>query len=307
MKIYNIYFIGHEKSLVSLIFLKNLIKFSKNNSKYNLVHIINSSVKVKTKVRGKMANKIILLIYYFLNRSYFERLNLIENIKLKYKNFFYQAKLNNILFDNFENFKKKKIKNNSILISCGGCILEKKFLDKFNICINYHHSKLPDFRGVNTNALELYHKKLYTYFSWHYINQKVDAGYVFYKEKIKIEKKIKHSLFYEIKKITIASKNIDKTLYLAIRKKKYKFFTNKKGDYFQANYFKNLFSNLENYSYVQIKKYLKIFGGIYYKGQFITKIRKNKKEINLKDCKIKICDINFIPVYIYKIYKFITS
>ena len=158
MKIYNIYFIGHEKSLVSLIFLKNLIKFSKNNSKYNLVHIINSSVKVKTKVRGKMANKIILLIYYFLNRSYFERLNLIENIKLKYKNFFYQAKLNNILFDNFENFKKKKIKNNSILISCGGCILEKKFLDKFNICINYHHSKLPDFRGVNTNALELYHK-----------------------------------------------------------------------------------------------------------------------------------------------------
>ena len=97
---------------------------------------------------------------------------------------------------------------------------QKKTLQRYLISINYHHAKLPEFRGVNSNGLELHKNKFYTYYSWHYMNEKIDKGFVFFKEKIKINKKIKHMFFYDIKKITSTSKKINKILSLAIAQKK---------------------------------------------------------------------------------------
>ena len=110
MNIINIYFIGDQNSLISSIFLHHLIKFSNNNKRFKLTHIINSSNAIQQKKISKIKNKIILLIFFLFNRKYFERLYLIEDIKSKYKIFSEQAKSSGILFDNFDNFSKKKIK-----------------------------------------------------------------------------------------------------------------------------------------------------------------------------------------------------
>ena len=212
MNIINIYFTGNENSFISSILLYYLIKFLKNNKKFKLIHIVNTTLKQK-KI-SSVKSKIILFIYFFFNKKYFKRLCVLDSIRSRYKSLSQQAKMNEILFNNFDDFSKNKIKKKSILISCGGnTIFKKNFLKKFDICINYHHAELPEFRGSYSNGLELYHNKLYTYFSWHYMNEKIDRGHVFYKDKIKIKKKIKHMLFYDIKKIILASKKLKKLCY----------------------------------------------------------------------------------------------
>ena len=303
MSIINIYFTGKENSFVSSILLYYLIKFLKNNKKFKLTHVVNTTLKQK-KI-SSVKSKIILFIYFFFNRKYFKRLCVLDSIRSRYKSLSQQAKMNEILFNNFDDFPKNKIKKKSILISCGGnTIFKKKFLKKFDICINYHHAGLPEFRGSYSNGLELYHNKLYAYFSWHYINEKIDRGHVFYKDKIKIKKKAKHMLFYDKKKIILASKKLKKTLLLAKASQKHKFLPSKKGHYYSIKYFRNLFNNLEQFSFAQIKKYSEIFGGFFYKGEFITRIKKNNEGIILSDCKIKICEVKYLPIIVYRIFRF---
>jgi folate-dependent phosphoribosylglycinamide formyltransferase PurN len=303
MNYYNIYFVGSETSLISKIFLYNLINFSKNNKKFKLFKVI-SHKKNLYKKPSNFKLKIIFFVYFFFNKKYFERLKLIKEIEKKYKNISKQAELSKIFCEDFNNINKMKILKKSILISCGAPIIKKETLQKYLICINYHHAKLPEFRGVNSNGLELHKNKFYTYYSWHYMNEKIDKGFVFFKEKLKINKKIKHLFFYDIKKITSTSKKINKILTLAINQKKNKYSTTKSKNYYSSGYFKKLFDNLKNFSFLQIKKYLEVFGGISYQGLFITKIRKSKKGIKLRDCNISITNIKYLPVYLYKTFRF---
>ena len=303
MNRYNIYFVGSESSLISKIFIHNLINFSKNNKKFRL-HKIISYKKSLYKKPSNFKLKIIFFIYFFFSKKYFTHLKLIKKIEKKYKNISKQAELNKIFCEDFNNINKIKILKKSILISCGAPIIKKKTLQKYLISINYHHAKLPEFRGVNSNGLELHKNKFYTYYSWHYMNEKIDKGFVFFKEKIKINKKIKHMFFYDIKKITSTSKKINKILSLAIAQKKNKYSTTKSKNYYSSEYFKKLFDNLKNFSFLQIKKYIDVFGGISYQGLFITKVRKSKKGIELKDCNIIITNIKHLPVWLYKIFKF---
>ena len=111
-------------------------------------------------------------------------------------------------------------------------------------------------------------------------------------------------LFYDIEKIILASKKLKKTLLLAKGSKKHKFSPSKKGHYYSIKHFRNLFSNLEQFSFVQIKKYSEIFGGFLYKGEFITKIKKSNEGIILSDCKIKICEVKYLPIIVYRIFRF---
>eukprot|EP00918_Siedleckia_nematoides_P026258 GHVU01056592.1.p3 GENE.GHVU01056592.1~~GHVU01056592.1.p3 ORF type:complete len:141 (+),score=20.16 GHVU01056592.1:449-871(+) len=134
--------------------------------------------------------------------------------------------------------------------------------------------------------------------------KKIDKGFVFLKEKIKINKKIKHMFFYDIKKITSTSKKINKILSLAIAQKKINTLQQNLKIITHQNTSKKLFDNLKNFSFLQIKKYIDVFGGISYQGLFITKIRKSKKGIELKDCNIIITNVKYLPVYLYKIFKF---
>jgi len=146
----------------------------------------------------------------------------------------------------------------------------------------------------------LFYNKFYTYFSLHYINSKIDKGYVFYKDKVKIDKNIKHNLYYEIAKIKKASKNINTIFKQANKKKKYKNLSLRKGTYYPLNYYKNLFLKINKFSYKQIQKYIEIFGGFYYMNNFITRVKKNKKGIQLKDSKIKVVEIKYMPVFLYR-------
>ena len=136
------------------------------------------------------------------------------------------------------------------------------------------------------------------------MSEKIDLGHVFYKGKIRIKKKIKHMLFYDVEKVILASKKLKKTLLLAKSSKKHKTSSLKKGRYYSVKYFRNLFNNLEQFSFIQIKKYSEIFGGFFYKGEFVTKIKKSNDGIALSDCKIKICEIKYLPITIYKMFRF---
>ena len=310
MKKYDIYFTGSNRSFVSSILLYSLIIFTKKNTRFNVKYIINTDLFFSFNQNNffyKLKNKIKYIIYFFFNKKYFYIEKLINKEFDEKKCIIDQAKNSNIKYAQFSNFNEKIDKKSSILINGGWIkIFKKKFLNKFNICINYHNAELPRFRGSNSNSFSLFYNKLNTYFSLHYINSKIDRGYVFYKHKIKINKKIKHNLFYEILKIKTASKNIEKIITKSFKKRKNKFSSLKKGGYYPLKYYENFFLKINQFSFKEIIKYIDIFGGIYYMGNFVTSIKKSDTGILLKDCKIKITQIKYFPVYIYKLLIFLS-
>lgn len=310
MKKYDIYFTGSNRSFVSSIFLYSLIIFTKKSSKFNIKYVINTDLFFNFNQDNfyyKLKNKIKYIIYFLFNKKYFYIEKLINKEFSEKKSIITQAKNNNIIHTEFSIFKERIDKKSSILINVGGIkIFNKKFLNKFNICINYHNAELPKFRGSNSNSFSLFYNKLNTYFSLHYINSKIDRGYVFYKYKIKINKKIKHHLFYEILKIKTASKNIEKIITKAFNKRKNKFTSLKRGGYYPLKYYENFFIKINKFSFKEINKYIDIFGGIYYMGNFVTSVKKSKTGISLKDCKIKITQIKNFPVFGYKLLVFLS-
>ena len=199
----NIYFFGSENFFLSTIFLNSLIKFTQKNRIFELKYIINTDYRANNfikKLFEKIKNTVILYAYFFFNKKYYIRLNLIKNIAKTYKAMSRQAKLSNIPFNDMKDFQQNKIEKKSILLCYGSSLIfNKKFLKKFTFCINCHDAELPNFRGMQANGLELYNNKLYTYFSWHFITKKIDGGYTFYKEKIKW----KNTIYIDKKKIDI--------------------------------------------------------------------------------------------------------
>ena len=310
MKNYEIYFIGSNRSFVSSIFLNSLIDFTKKNSQFKVKYILDTDPDYGFSQKGiiySLKNKIKSILYFFLNKKYYYIDKVINNQIYKKKCIFTNAKINSINFGKFSNFDKKIDKNKSILISCGGTkIFKNFFLNKFFICMNYHHAEIPKFRGAFSNSHSLFHNTFYTYFSFHYIKLKIDRGYVFYKRKIKINKKNKNNLFYESLKIKLAAKSIKSILNAALKKKVYKFRELKKGNYYSVEYYKNLFLDLDKFSYKQIQKYIDIFGGIYYMNEFVTGIKKDKKGIKLKDSNIKVTEIKYVPVFLYRLLRLIS-
>ena len=310
MKKYELYFFGSDYSFVSAFFLYSLISFTKRNKKFKIKHIVNTDTFFsfdQDSLIYKFKNKIKFLIYFFFNKKYYSlEKNINEEFNIK-KSIKKQASLNKIPFSHFDNFKKNNSRDNSILLNVGGIkIFPKKFLDRFKICINYHNAELPRFRGANSNSMSLMYNKIFTYFSFHYVNAKIDRGYVFYKNKIKIFKKIKHHLFYENLKIKSASNNIHKILTKALSNEKSKSLPLKRGGYYPMDYHKKFFLNINQFPYKEIQKHIDIFGGIYYMNNFITGIKKSSTGISLKDCKIKITEIKYFPVIIYKFLIFLS-
>ena len=79
------------------------------------------------------------------------------------------------------------------------------------------------------------------------------------------------------------------------------------GNYYNLNYFRNFFIKIENFGYDEIKKFIKVFDGFYYKNKFITDIKKNKNGIKIKNSKIEFTRINYLPTNIYKIVFFLKT
>ena len=304
MKKYEIYFVGNSLSFVSSVFLESLINLTKKNNQFDLKYVIDTDPSpsyLNTGIAFKIKKKIISIIYFFFNKYYYNLLNSVNYVLSEKKNIITQAKDNNIEYKKIFRFNKNLKKKNSILVNCGGIkIFKNFFLNKFDICINYHHAEIPKFRGTYSNCLSLFYNNSYTYFCFHYINSKIDKGYVFYKHKVKINKKIKNNLFYEIIKIKIAAKNVKKIFNMALKMKKYKSLSLKKGNYYTLYYYKNLFENINQFTFKQINKYIDIFGGIFYKGDFVTGIKKSEHGIPLKDYKIKIIEIKYLPIFLYR-------
>lgn len=298
----NIYFFGSNSSFVSAIFLLNLIKNVKHNKNLKIESIINTEAIIRSNESKSIYNfKNIVkhLIFFFFNKKIYNIFKIIYAETNK-KNIYLLAKDNHIEYQQFN--KLKKIKKNSFLINVGGLkIFKKNFLNKFNVCINYHNAELPDFRGANANSFSIFYNKTHTFFSFHYLNEKIDRGYVFFKRKIKISKKIKHHLYYEYLKIKLAAKNVNNILIEALKKKKLKNIKIKKGKYYSIKYYKNFFNKIYLFKQNEIQKYINVFGGFYYNNLFVTKIKKAKKGILLKDNKIRIIHVKNFPIFIYRI------
>lgn len=71
------------------------------------------------------------------------------------------------------------------------------------------------------------------------------------------------------------------------------------GKYYDANNFKKRFTglNLSKLSYNDLINKIRIYHGVIINNQFITKINKTNKGLQLKDCQIK--RISGIPSFIY--------
>ena len=299
MRFYNIYYVGSEESYISSIFLDHLIKFSKKSKKFKLLKIISFRRKNDFKI-SKLKIICSYIIYFLFNREYYKRLIYLNSVKSKYKNISNQASTNKISCIDFNKFKNLKSCKSSILISCGSPFLSEKIINKFYMCINYHHANLPQFRGVNSNGLELFSNSQFTFYSWHFINKEIDKGYVFFKEKFKIKQKITNLIYYDIKKITKASLKIEKILYRAKNLNYKKNIKTKSGNYYSAKYFKHFCNNFENFTYSQLAKFIKIFGGINYRGKFVTKIKRSKDGILIKNSRVKILEIRNLPILVYR-------
>ena len=52
--------------------------------------------------------------------------------------------------------------------------------------------------------------------------------------------------------------------------------------------------NFENFTYSQLAKFIKIFGGINYRGKFVTKIKRSKDGILIKNSRDRIEKINYL-------------
>lgn len=66
-------------------------------------------------------------------------------------------------------------------------LFPKKVLEKVEVTIiNFHYSYLPDYRGMNIPTWVIYNNEKYTGITWHYVNDKVDAGDIIVQKKIEL-------------------------------------------------------------------------------------------------------------------------
>ena len=160
------------------------------------------------------------------------------------------------------------------------------------------------YRGVNSNGLSLLNNKKFTAFCFHFLGEEIDNGFVFIKKKIKIKYNILNNIFYDILKIKVMSRSIDLIFNKMLdnkTKRSYKFKVSK--SYYDKNYIKNLLDTPTKFNFTEIKKLIDIFGHMRINNMNVTKIKKNKKGIRIKNGYIKILQINYMPILLYRVYK----
>ena len=303
---YELFITVNKYSFISTVLLNYSVKKLWKNKNYVIKNIIETSNQKDVKQRAKISHKIRLLFMRlfsfnfknFENELYILKLSNIERISKKYS----------IKYLPFEEYKDLKSEKKKILINFGGSkIFKKKFISKFFLSINYHNSELPNFRGTHSNGYSLFYNKIYTYYSFHFLNSLIDKGFIFYKEKVKINTKNLFNLNYDILKAKKAGNNIVYVLKKGIQNKSKKKNITVGGNYYNLNYFRNFFIKIENFRYDEIKKFIKVFDGFYYKNKFVTDIKKNKNGIKIKNSKIEFTRINYLPTNIYKIIFFLKT
>jgi len=124
--------------------------------------------------------------------------NYSKDIKKKLKKY-----TKNLLILN--NHKKLKSKYDINIIFSYFKIIEKKYLEKSNYNLVTHDSDLPKGRGMSPVTWEILKGKSEITLSLIEANEKMDAGAIYFKKKIKIDKGL---VFNEIKKIQFNS-NMD--------------------------------------------------------------------------------------------------
>lgn len=304
----NIYFIGNSDSIVSNIFLFYLKKFILQQNDIRLKKIIDTNLIHDSK-KVFIKDYIKLILYFFFNKKYFYIFKHYLNNKKK----FFCINQNNkkklyIEYNKNQKFKKsKKITNVLISVGCNK-ILSKEFLKSFQFSINYHHAELPKYRGVNSNSLSLLNNNKYSGFCFHFIADEIDNGFVFFKKKIKIRQIILNNIFYDILKIKIMSRSI----YLILKKmmnnkmrKSFKSIIKKK--YYDKNYLRNFFNNPTKFDFNEIEKFINVFGEIEINNIKITKIKKDTNGIKIKNGYLKILQVNYLPIFLYKLIKLFNS
>lgn len=82
--------------------------------------------------------------------------------------------------------KKTNYKKNDIIFSINNpTIISKNILEK-TICINYHNSYLPYFKGLNSSTWAIIKNSKFHGCTFHLVDSGIDTGPIIYQKKIKI-------------------------------------------------------------------------------------------------------------------------
>lgn len=164
--------------------------------------------------------------------------------------------------------------------------------------VNYHNSILPYYRGLNATAWSMYFAEKMTGFTFHFVNEEIDQGNIILQGSIPVDyEKTPYEL--EIKKTIAASNSIPKLIellksgYVGIEQPK-------QGSYFGRKHLDDVLTfqsyevPMDKESIFEIKKLIKIFGGV--------KFKKNDKILYVtainEDGSIK--RIKHLPPIVYK-------
>ena len=274
------------------IFLENI------NDQFELIAIVNTTNNNKS---NKLKSYLIYLIKKLFNP--FDK-----NIILNNSVTFLELIPENILLlqteniNNLEFIDKIKILNPdyAFLMGCPQ-IFKKNIINCFDKIVNYHNSYLPTYRGLEATSWAMTYYEKYTGYTFHYINEKIDAGKIIFQEKIDINYS-KSSFENELLKAKKASENISKVLTLVLNKFEGTEQIGKQS-YYSAKQKRKLllFIKLDNIK--KIQRLIKIWGGVQLLSKneiiFITKVANDGKIKRIKWLPPKVYFILKIAKFLY--------
>lgn len=287
-----IIFFGDNNSYISTKLFKFF--FENINDQFELIAIVNTASNIK-------ANRLKTCLFYLIKKLFnpFDKNIILDNsttfLKLIPKNILL-LQTENINDYEFINKIKSLNPDYAFLMGCPQ-ILKKDIINCFDKIINYHNSYLPTYRGLDATSWAMTYYEIYTGYTFHYVNEKIDDGKIIFQEKIEINYS-KSSFENEVIKTKKASENISKVLKLVFNKFEGIDQIGKKS-YFGEKQKKKLlsFTNLNNIK--KIQRLIKIWGAIEFLSKneiiFITNLTKNGK----------IKRIKWLPPKIYFILKII--
>ncbi len=200
-------FFGDSTSFITSILFEELLKYDKKL--FEIVAVVDTNSNCLKRNRFKLLA--INIIKKIFNPSLKIEFNSYKSFLTKVKSYrvLSPKNINDIHF--VEELKKL---NPDYAFSFGNPqIMKKKLIDTFDKVINYHNSFLPKYRGLNATAWGMTFEEIYTGYTFHEINEKIDDGKIYIQEEFSIDY-TKTIYELEIIKTNMASSHIQELVKL---------------------------------------------------------------------------------------------
>lgn len=281
-----IIFFGDSNSFITSILFKSFLKSIDNN--YELVAIVNTTKKLN--FTKKRISNFIKKLFNPYDKNQFVSFKSFINLT--------NEKIIDCQDVNSKNFIKELWKLKPDYAFLMGCpqIFKKNTIEIFECVINYHNSYLPYYRGLNATSWEMTNGEKYSGYSFHYVSEKIDDGNIVLQDKMKLDYS-KTSTENEIHKTILASRKVCDVINLVF--KNFKGFKQEGKPSYYGEKEKNELLRLKNINDINyVRNIIKYWGFIEYIKEGNDKILVTKIDINGK-----IKRIQFLPPFVYKIYR----